>query len=61
MWSIIVAVFVVTLAGLFIVGIKLFCLIKKGSCTFLFASWSNNLRMKLPAICISLLRLLVWE
>ena len=61
MWWIIVAVFIVTLVGLFIVGIKLFCLIKTRSCTFLFASWSSNLRMKSPAVCISLLRLLVRE
>ena len=50
-WSIAVAVFLVTLVGLFMVGIIPFWYIKfKKSLTFLFLSWSKRLRLKSPAM-----------
>ena len=50
-WSIAVAVFLVTLVGLIIIGIILFLYNKfRKFCTFLQLSWSNALRLKSPAI-----------
>ena len=52
MWLIALAVFIRTLVGLFIVGIKY---LGRSPCTFLFVSWSKNLRLKSAA------KNLVWE
>ena len=48
-WPIVVAIFSVTLVGLFMVGIIPFWYIKfKKSWTFLLLSWSKRLRLKPP-------------
>ena len=52
MWLIALAVFIRTLVGLFIVGIKY---LGRSPCTFLFVSWSKNVRLKSAA------KNLVWE
>ena len=59
-WSVVVISFLVTLAGLFMVGIIPFWynLLKK-SCTFLQFSWSKILKLKPPAIWYILLEILV--
>ena len=50
-WAIAVVVFLVTLVGLFMVGIIPFWYIKfRKSWSFLFLSWSKRLRLKSPAI-----------
>ena len=50
-WSIAVAAFLVTLVGLFIIGIILFWYNKfRKFCTFLQLSWPNTSRLKSPTI-----------